>query len=64
MADIFVSYASKDRDRIAPLVETFKAQGWSVWWDQHIVPGSSFDDMIEQAIAEAACVLEREHSPD
>ncbi|MCH7742639.1 MAG: TIR domain-containing protein [Proteobacteria bacterium] len=57
MADIFFSYASKDRDRIAPLVETFKAQGWSVWWDQHIVPGSSFDDMIEQAIAEAACVV-------
>lgn len=57
MTDIFVSYASGDRERIAPLVETFEAQGWSVWWDRHIVPGTSFDDMIEQAISQAACII-------
>lgn len=57
MTDIFFSYASGDRERIAPLVETFEAQGWSVWWDRHIVPGTSFDDMIEQAISQAACVV-------
>jgi adenylate cyclase len=57
VTDIFVSYASGDRERIAPLVETFEAEGWSVWWDRHIVPGTSFDDMIEQAISQAACVV-------
>jgi len=57
VTDIFFSYAAGDRERIAPLVETFKAQGWSVWWDRHIVPGTSFDDMIEQAISQAACVV-------
>ncbi len=57
MTDIFFSYSTSDRERIAPLVETFEAQGWSVWWDRHIVPGTSFDDMIEHAIAEAACVV-------
>jgi len=57
VTDIFFSYSTSDRERIAPLVETFEAQGWSVWWDRHIVPGTSFDDMIEHAIAEAACVV-------
>ena len=57
MTDIFVSYATSDRERIIPLVETFEAQGWSVWWDRQIVPGTSFDDVIEQAISQAACVV-------
>ena len=57
MTDIFLSYASGDRDRVAPLVSTFEAQGWSVWWDRHIVPGTSFDDMIEQALSQSACVV-------
>ena len=57
MTDIFVSYATSDRERIIPLVETFEAQGWSVWWDRQIMPGTSFDDMIEQAISHAACVV-------
>ncbi len=57
MTDIFLSYASGDRERVAPLVETFEAQGWSVWWDRHIVPGTSFDDMIEQALTQSACVV-------
>ena len=57
MTDIFLSYASDDRERVAHLVETFEAQGWSVWWDRRIVPGTSFDDVIEQAISQAACVV-------
>ena len=57
MTDIFVSYATSDRERIIPLVETFEAQGWSVWWDRQIMPGTSYDDMIEQAISHATCVV-------
>lgn len=57
MTDIFFSYATADRERIIPLVDAFKSQGWSVWWDRQIVPGTSFDDMIEQAISGSACVV-------
>jgi TolB-like protein len=57
VTDIFLSYASDDRLRVAPLVSTFEAQGWSVWWDRHIVPGTSFDDTIEQALSQSACVV-------
>lgn len=57
MADIFVSYATEDRNRIKPLVEALKAEGWSVWWDRNLVAGPSFDEKIEEAIDAARCVV-------
>ena len=57
MTDIFVSYSSRDRDRVRPLVEVLEAQGWSVWWDREIVTGTDFSRSIEAAIEEARCVL-------
>ena len=57
MADIFVSYSSKDRQRIQPIVQALEAQGWSVWWDRAILPGSSFDRSIQEAISKASCVV-------
>ena len=57
MADIFLSYASADRERVRPLVQAFEAQGWSVWWDQEIRTGESWDRRIEQALEDCqACV--------
>jgi len=43
MADIFISYASEDRQRAGALAETLGARGWSVWWDREIPLGQSFD---------------------
>ena len=57
MADIFVSYASEDRDRILRLVEALETEGWSVWWDRELITGPSFDDKIEEALDEARCVV-------
>ena len=57
MADIFLSYASEDRERVAELVEAFERQGWSVWWDQNIDAGQHFDSVIEEQIKEARCVV-------
>ena len=57
MADIFVSYASEDRDRIRPLVEEFERHGWSVWWDRALHAGPRFDDEIEKALDAARCVV-------
>jgi hypothetical protein len=57
MSDIFLSYASEDRERILPLVELLEGQGWSVWWDRSIPVGQDFDRTIEAAMAAARCVL-------
>ena len=57
MADIFISYASEDRPRVEPLAKDLEDQGWSVWWDRTIPPGKTFDQVIEEAINAARCVV-------
>ena len=39
MSDIFLSYSSADRDRVAPIAVALERQGWSVWWDRRILAG-------------------------
>ncbi len=55
--DVFMSYASEDRERVRPLVDALKVRGWSVWWDREIVPGDAFEARIERALADARCVV-------
>lgn len=57
MSDIFISYASHDRAKAKILAETLQQRGWSVWWDRNIPPGRSFDQVIEEALAAAKCVI-------
>jgi len=57
MADIFVSYASEDLERVKPLVTALENHGWSVWWDRELVAGPRFDQEIENAIREASCIV-------
>jgi len=57
MADVFVSYARKDKARVAPLVAALEAQGWSVWWDPAIDPGQQFDQLIAGELERARVVL-------
>jgi WD40 repeat protein len=56
--DIFLSYSSQDRKRIAHLVAALTEQrGWSIWWDENIGSGSRFTNEIEQELAQSRCVL-------
>lgn len=57
MADIFVSYASEDREHADVLAQALRLHGWSVWWDRHLVPGHSFDQAIERELESARCVV-------
>ena len=57
MTDIFISYDSDDRDRIAPLVTIFQAEGWRVWWDRDLVVGPRYDEEIDKALNEASCIV-------
>lgn len=57
MSDIFISYASEDRARVKPFVEALEKRGWSVWWDRTILPGKTWEDVIEAAIHEARCIV-------
>jgi len=57
MAEIFISYARADRPRAEPLAHALERAGWSVWWDREIPPGRSFDEVIEEALTAARCVI-------
>jgi len=57
MADIFISYSRKDRDRAERLADALTQQGWSVWWDRKIAAGESFDRSIEQELDAAKCAI-------
>jgi len=54
---VFISYAREDRSRVEPLVRILEAQGYSVWWDRELVPGASFEKVIDKAITDARCVI-------
>jgi hypothetical protein len=57
VADVFISYASPDRERARVLASRLEEQGWSVWWDREIQPGRPFDEAIEEALNSASSVI-------
>jgi tetratricopeptide (TPR) repeat protein len=57
MSAIFLSYSREDRDRVAPLVDFLESKGLSVWWDRNIQPGDSFEELIDEQILKASCVI-------
>ena len=56
-SDVFISYKAEERKRLIPLVEAFEAEGFSVWWDQHIGGGTNWRDEIEAHLNAAKVVI-------
>ncbi|HSG88514.1 MAG TPA: TIR domain-containing protein [Pseudomonadales bacterium] len=57
MADVFVSYASEDRERVRPLVAILEDAGFSVWWDRALEPGTRWAEVIDGELRRARCVV-------
>ncbi|NNL87521.1 MAG: TIR domain-containing protein [Marinicaulis sp.] len=57
MADIFISYARADRNKIEKLAAALEAEGYSVWWDRQIVGGDEFSTDIERELNAAKAVI-------
>ena len=57
MADIFVSYSHNDGLKVTRLVRALESQGWSVWWDRDLIPGSLWDPTITKELRSAKCVI-------
>ncbi|MFM1813309.1 MAG: hypothetical protein RLZ98_4 [Pseudomonadota bacterium] len=57
VADIFISYSRDDRQRAAIIARAFEEEGLSVWWDPEIVPGTTYDEVIDRELEAAKCVV-------
>jgi hypothetical protein len=57
MADVFISYSSKDRALAEDLASFLKGCGYEVWWDTSLVAGDRFDDEIEKELTAARTVI-------
>jgi TIR domain len=57
VTDIFLSYKSEDRELIAPIAKGLESEGFTVWWDRKIVKGTTYREVIEQAIANCSVVV-------
>jgi len=57
MSDIFVSYASQERDRVLQLVSALERTGWSIFWDRTIPAGKTWRQVIGSEIRTCRSVL-------
>lgn len=53
MANVFISYARADRQKVAKLAAALEAQGLSVWWDRQVLGGAEFAKDIERELRAA-----------
>lgn len=57
MADVFLSYASEDRNSAGAIAAALEREGLSVWWDRALVGGDRYAREIDEAIAGAKAVI-------
>lgn len=57
MSDIFISYASEDRERILPLVHALEKTGWSIFWDRKIRISQTWHQAIGEEIDQCRCMI-------
>jgi hypothetical protein len=57
MADVFISYAHRNRERVASIADRLSSEGYSLWWDPHMRAGDVFASQIEHELHAARCVV-------
>lgn len=57
MADVFVSYARKNRERVGDIAGGLADSGYSLWWDTALKAGENYAVRIEKEIAGAGSVV-------
>jgi hypothetical protein len=57
MTEVFLSYAREDGYIASQLAERLKEGGWSVFWDREIPVGKTWENVIEEQLSQASCVV-------
>lgn len=56
-SQIFLSYASADRDRATRVAQALAERGWSVFWDREIPPGRTWHEVLDEQLSAARCIV-------
>ena len=54
---IFVSYCHKDKEMVFPIIEQLVKDGYRIWYDEGIDPGTEWPEIIAQHLNECLAVL-------
>ncbi len=57
MADIFLSHATEDRERVGRLAARLEAEAWTVFWSPTIGAGTSWRRKLARELDAAKCVV-------
>jgi hypothetical protein len=57
MPRIFLSHASDDVERIRPLADALRAEGYDLWWDGDLQAGQRYMEVIAKELREADCAV-------
>lgn len=57
VTDIFLSYSSKDRERVRPIRDALAALGYDVFWDQEVPAGVNWNSWIMDHLSRARIVV-------
>lgn len=57
MTDVFFSYSSKDRERVAPFKASLERLGFSVFWDLETPAGKDWTSWIHESLARCRTVV-------
>ncbi len=55
--EVFVSYSHEDLDAVRRIVDDLEAGGLRVFWDQNLLPGQRWSEVIESALNASKAVL-------
>jgi hypothetical protein len=55
--DIFISYSREERTAARHFADSFKNEGFAVWWDAVLRSGQTFDEVIERELRAAKAVV-------
>ena len=54
---IFISYAHKDSEYVIPVLERMNSEGYRIWYDDGIMPGSEWPEFIAEHLKDCAAVI-------
>lgn len=51
---IFISYSHRDSDKVIKIIERLQSEGYNVWYDEGIDPGTEWDENIAKHVIECS----------